>query len=208
MFRLFLALVLLHHALASCTIGQETDPRGKAKASDGDNDNAQCTEAIRNHVKMEFEASLQYMMMAVHFAQDSVSLEGFAQMFFDSAEEERQHGIKFLEYLKMRGDEQMDIGIDSLAPILGKDTWTDGNEALRDALDMEKAVSRAVQELIKKCEPVGDYYSADYLTGEWLQEQLVGQRDLAGKINTLSNFRRNNAHLADWMFSNELMNKV
>ena len=122
MLRLFLALFLLDQVLASCTIGQETDPRGKAKASDGYNDNDQCTGAIRNHVKMEFEASLQYMMMAVHFAQDSVNLEGFAQTFFDSAEEERQHGIKFLEYLKMRGDEQMDIGIDSLAPILGKDT--------------------------------------------------------------------------------------
>ena len=73
---------------------------------------------------------------------------------------------------------------------------------------MEKAVSRAVRELIVKCEPVGDYYSADYLTGTWLEEQLAGQRDLAGKINTLSNFRKNNAHLADWMFSNELMNKV
>ena len=208
MLRLFLALFLLDQALASCTIGQETDPRGKAKASDGYNDNDQCTGAIRNHVKMEFEASLQYMMMAVHFAQDSVNLEGFAQTFFDSAEEERQHGIKFLEYLKMRGDEQVDIGIDSLGPILDKDTWTDGDEALRDALDMEKAVSRAVRELIVKCEPVGDYYSADYLTGTWLEEQLAGQRDLAGKINTLSNFRKTNAHLADWMFSNALMNKA
>ena len=122
--RLFvLALFLLvHQALASCTIGQEADARGKAKASDGYNDNEQCTQAIRNHVKMEFEASLQYMMMAVHFAQDSVHLEGFAQMFFASADEERQHGIKFLEYLKMRGDEQMDIGINSLGPILGKET--------------------------------------------------------------------------------------
>ena len=208
MLRLFLALLLLHQALASCSIGQETDPRGKAKSSDGYNDNVQCTQAIRNHVKMEFQASLQYMLMAVHFAQDTVSLEGFAKFFFASADEERQHGIKFLEYLKMRGDEQVDIGIDSLRPILDKDTWTDGDEALRDALDMEKAVSRAVRELIVKCEPVGDYYSADYLTGTWLEEQLAGQRDLAGKINTLSNFRKTNAHLADWMFSNALMNKA
>ena len=122
MLRLLLGLLLIHQSLASCAIGQESDPKGKAKASDGHNDNVQCTQAIRNHVKMEFQASLQYMMMAVHFAQDSVNLEGFAQMFFASAAEERQHGIKFLEYLKMRGDEQMDIGIDSLAPILGKET--------------------------------------------------------------------------------------
>ena len=44
-------------------------------------------------------------------------------MFFASANEERQHGLKFLEYLKMRGDEVQDIGIDVLAPILGKDTY-------------------------------------------------------------------------------------
>ena len=55
--------------------------------------------------------------------QDTVNLEGFAQMFFASANEERQHGLKFLEYLKMRGDETVDIGIDVLAPILGKDTY-------------------------------------------------------------------------------------
>lgn len=52
-----------------------------------------------------------------------MNLEGFAKMFFESANEERQHGLKFLEYLKLRGDEEIDIGIDALAPILGKDTY-------------------------------------------------------------------------------------
>ena len=71
---------------------------------------------------MEFEASLQYMLMGVHFAQDTVNLGGFAKMFFESASEERQHGIKFIEYLKMRGDAEMDLGFNDLAPILMKDT--------------------------------------------------------------------------------------
>ena len=71
---------------------------------------------------MEFEAALQYMLMGIHFAQDTISLDGFAKMFFDSANEERQHGLKFIEYLKMRGDAELDLGINDLAPILAKET--------------------------------------------------------------------------------------
>ena len=194
---------------ASCSIGDanviQIDPIGKAKASDGKNDNPLCTTAIRNHIRTEFEASLQYLMMSAHFAQDAINLEGFANFFFKSANEERDHGIKFLDYIKLRGDEKMDIGINNLAPILGKSSWADGTEALRDALSMEKQVSIAIKDMITRCEGVEDFYSADYLIGTWLEEQLHGQRELAGMINTLSNFRKDHEDLADWMFSNTLL---
>ena len=39
-------------------------------------------DAIRKHIKVEFSASLQYLMMAAHFAQDTINLNGFAQLFF------------------------------------------------------------------------------------------------------------------------------
>ena len=78
---------------------------------------------------------------------------------------------------------------------------------------MEKAVTKSVKNIITTCEDVKtmngeiavDYYSADWLTGGWLEEQLAGQRHLAGLINTLSNFRLQHEHLADWMFSNQLL---
>jgi ferritin len=82
--------------------------------------------------------------------------------------------------------------------------WQDGEEALRDALSMEKAVSKNINALIGVCEN-GDYFSADWLTGVWLEEQLGGQRHLAGLINSLSTFRRSHENLADWMFSNQLL---
>ena len=99
----------------------------------------------------------------------------------------------------------MDIGINNLAPILRKSSWADGTEALRDALSMEKQVSIAIKDMITRCEGVEDFYSADYLIGTWLEEQLHGQRELAGMINTLSNFRKDHEDLADWMFSNTLL---
>ena len=90
---------------------------------------------------------------------------------------------------------------------IGKSTWVDGEDALRDALTMEKAVSKAIKVLIDKCDSdtASDYHTADWLTGTWLEEQLGGQRKLAGMINNLNTFKREHEALADWMFSHELL---
>ena len=84
--KLMFASFLIQYTWASCSIGDangiQIDPMGKAKASDGKNDNPQCTTAIRNHIRTEFEASLQYLMISAHFAQAAINLEGFANFFF------------------------------------------------------------------------------------------------------------------------------
>merc|ERR1712047_59346 len=49
-----------------------------------------------------------------------------------------------------------------------------------------------------------DPHAADWLTGTWLEEQLNGQRRLAGLINTSNNFKRGHDELAEWMFDQEL----
>ena len=69
---------------------------------------------------------------------------------------------------------------------------------------MEKAVSGAIKKLIDVCND-GDPYSADWLTGKWLEEQLEGQRHLAGLINNLHTYRLQHEPLADWLFSNSLL---
>ena len=93
-----------------------------AKSKDDTNYADDCTNKIRGHIKMEFEASLQYMVMGIHFAQDTIDLRGFSKLFFDSANEERQHGLQFIDYLYMRGFEEnpIDLGINDLNPSLAK----------------------------------------------------------------------------------------
>ena len=189
----------------------QTDPRGKAKASDADNWHTGCAAALRAQVRREFEASLQYLLMGAHFAQDNVNLPGVSAMFFASADEERGHGKAFMEYLRKRGDTSNDFlggeAGDELLPILGKASWTDAEEALRDALTMEKMVTGYIKGIIDVCEGGEegvDYHAADWLTGAWLEEQLEGQRQLAGMINSLNSFRRDHEELADWMFDQHL----
>ena len=61
-------------------------------------------------------------------------------MFFEHADEERQHGLKFIEYLRMRGYNQNNLFNTGFGPVLGKSSWENGEEALKDALTMEKLV--------------------------------------------------------------------
>ena len=85
--------------------------------------------------------------MGAYFSQDNVNLPGLAAMFSAHADEERAHGMAFVSYLRMRGDVDNDFlgGGDVLAPILGKTAWLDAEDALRDALAMEKLVTGSIK---------------------------------------------------------------
>lgn len=67
------------------------------KASSG------CVHEMRRQIQAEIDASLQYLAMGAHFAQDTVNRPGFSHFFFKAAGEEREHGHKLIEYLLMRG---------------------------------------------------------------------------------------------------------
>lgn len=194
-----LALVGTSGVQGSCSVGNY----GTAVSSkDSECYDALCADAIKNHIKLEFNAALQYLIMGAYFGQDTVNLEGFAKTFYAHADEERTHGIEFINYLRMRGDNDNDF-YSELFPILDKYSWTDGEDALKDALKMEKAVTGAIKKLIDTC--ANDYHAADWLTGTWLDEQLNAQRKLAEMINTFAKFRMTHEALADWMFSNHLV---
>nr|ACO11577.1 Ferritin subunit precursor [Caligus rogercresseyi] len=193
--------------MGSCNIGPLTDPKGKVSPADPTNYYNSCISTLRDQVRMEFKASLQYLAMAAYFEQDTVNLKGFAKFFWESADEERQHGLKFIEYLRHRGDDSLALFDADIKPILEKYSWSDGLEALRDSLLMEKKVSGSIKKIVDACSADGkeDYLTGDWLTGTWLEEQMDGQRKLAGLINTLSNFRMDHEALGNWMFSESLL---
>ena len=80
-------------------------------------------------------------------------------------------GLKFIDYLRLRGGDTTSDFLENgkLEPILNKYVWSDGTEALRDALAMEKHVSGNIKKIIDSCATlnVNDYLSADWLTGTW-----------------------------------------
>jgi len=190
-------------ARASCDV-EAINP---VSAREATNYRENCIDVLSKQVRMEFEASLQYLLMAAQFSQDTYHLPGLAGHFWTSADEERDHGKQFISYLRMRGYQGNSFFEDgTIKPILNKNSWESASEALRDALDMEKAVTASMKNMIDVCSKDGedDPHAADWLTATWLEEQLNGQRHLSGLINSLERFNRDHKELGEWLFDKEL----
>jgi ferritin heavy chain len=68
-----------------------------------------CIGEMRRQIQKEMEASITYLAMAAHFSQDTVNRPGFANFFFNSASEEREHSMKLIDYLLMRGEPSQNL---------------------------------------------------------------------------------------------------
>merc|ERR1711872_766622 len=100
---------------ASCSY---QSPDQKARAKDDKTYQADCISALESQVKIEFSASLQYLLMAAHFSQDTVNLPKVSDLFWTHADEEREHAKAFINYLRMRGATNNDFfGTSPIEPI-------------------------------------------------------------------------------------------
>ncbi|CAG9823977.1 unnamed protein product [Phaedon cochleariae] len=171
-----------------------------------------CIKKVRSQIEEELKAAMQYMAMGAYFAQDTVNRPGFSEMFFKSASEEREHAIKLISYLLMRGELTTQVSSLIKRNLTPKtSSWANGVNALKDALKLETSVTKKIRELIKVCEGEGaasynDYHLVDYLTGDFLEEQYHGQRDLAGKVSTLEKMTEKHGALGEWLFDKKLLN--
>ncbi|XP_047518943.1 ferritin subunit isoform X2 [Pieris napi] len=173
-----------------------------------------CRDSVRKQIQMEVSASIQYLAMGAHFSRDSINRPGFANLFFEASKEERQHAMKLIEYMLMRGE--LTNNLTSLINVRAPErkTWSSGQEALEDALKMETEVTKAIRTVIVNCEhdrsaaagqDDNDYHLVDYLTGEFLEEQYKGQRDLAGKATTLKKMMARHSALGEFIFDKKLL---
>lgn len=180
-----------------------------------------CKTAMRSQIQMEVDASLRYLAMGAHFSRDVINRPGFAKLFFEAAGEEREHAMKLIEYLLMRGELTSDVsGLITFTPHqlskVSVDVPRNGTDALERALQMEHDVTSSIRRVIIACEDgskddqdprkFNDYHLVDYLTGEFLEEQYKGQRDLAGKASTLKKMMEIHGRpLAEFIFDKKLL---
>merc|ERR1712209_234814 len=71
---------------ASCSVSSSA---AKVDANDPVAYKDTCILALEKQVRIEFEASLQYILMAAHFDQDTIDLPNLAAMFWAHADQER-----------------------------------------------------------------------------------------------------------------------
>jgi ferritin len=120
--------------------------------------------AFNEQIGHEFGASLQYLSIAAHFYQRSLTL--LAKMFEQQAEEEKQHAMKFMKYLQ---DTKGGLHIPAIPS--PKPTFATGEEAVQAALNWEKEVTRQITDLMTLATKEHDYLAQSFL--QWfIDEQL------------------------------------
>lgn len=120
--------------------------------------------AFNQQIGHEFGASMQYISIAAHFSQRQLKL--LAKIFFEQADEEKQHAMKFVQYLL---DTKADLRIPSIpAPA---PTFATAEDAVGAALKWEQEVTRQITALMDIAVKQNDYLAQSFL--QWfIDEQL------------------------------------
>ena len=120
--------------------------------------------AFNEQIGHEFGAGLQYVSIAAHFEQRNLRL--LAKLFFDQADEEKQHALKFVKYVL---DTKADLKIPAIpAPTA---SFASAEAAVEAALNWEREVTRQVTALMDLAVKQNDYLAQSFL--QWfIDEQL------------------------------------
>src|ERR1700676_3768587 len=120
--------------------------------------------AINEQIGYEFSASIQYYAIAPHFA--SEALPQLSQHFFQQAEEEKGHALRFIKYVVDAGGRVVIPAID--AP---KSNFKTAKDAVKLSLDQEVKVTHQINALVELARSENDYITINVL--QWfLTEQL------------------------------------
>jgi bacterioferritin B len=120
--------------------------------------------AFNEQIGHEFGASMQYVSIAAHFRKLNLTL--LSKLFMEQADEEKQHAMKFVNYLL---DTQAELQIPEIpAP---KPSFPSAEAAVRAALDWENEVTRQITALMDLAAKQTDYLAQSFL--QWfVDEQL------------------------------------
>jgi ferritin len=120
--------------------------------------------AFNEQIGHEFGASMQYVSIAAHFQQRNLQM--LAKLFFEQADEEKQHAMKFVKYLL---DTKGELKIPAIpAP---SSTFASAEAAVQAALKWEQEVTRQITGLMDLAMKQNDYLAQSFL--QWfIDEQL------------------------------------
>src|SRR6195256_6967782 len=121
-------------------------------------------DAINEQIGYEFSAELQYYAIAAHFAAEARTQ--LSQRFFQQAEEEKGHALRFIKYIVDAGGRVVIPAID--AP---KSKFKTARDAVKLSLDQEIHVTHQINGLVGLAQKQNDYITINFL--QWfLTEQL------------------------------------
>jgi ferritin len=148
-------------------------------------------ERLHQQIGHEFEASQQYVAIAVHY--DAQTLPRLAAFFYRQALEERNHAMMMLGYLVDRGCEVLIPGIDQPTS-----SFADIVEPVKLALEQERRVSDQIGELARIARDEGDYTSEQF-TQWFLKEQVEEIASMTDLLRVVERAREDPMRAEDYL---------
>lgn len=159
----------------------------------------ECEAKINKQINMELYASYVYLSMSHYFEREDVALPGMAKFCSKASDEEREHAQKFMKYQNQRGGRIVLQAV--AAPTLQE--WGTALDGLQAALDLEKQVNQSLLDLHVVSSNHNDPHLTNFLEGEFLEEQVEAQKELADLITKLN--RAGPTGLGELIFDKELL---
>jgi ferritin len=134
-------------------------------------------DAMNEQINKEFYSSYLYLSMAAYF--EDKNLPGFANWMRVQADEEREHGMKFFDFIHERGGRVCLNGI--AAP---KTEWSSSLEVAEEVGAHEAKVTASIYSLYELAQQEKDYPSQVML--QWfINEQVEEEKNAAEIVATL-----------------------
>jgi ferritin len=153
--------------------------------------------AINQQVGAEFAASLQYVSIAAYF--DADDLPQLAAFFYRQAEEEKEHAMKFANYIVEAGGQ---VRIPAIAET--KYNFKSAEECGELALEWETEVTKMINNLMDIAVKDKDYISQDFL--RWfVAEQLEEISTMGTLLNTIRRAGNNLLWVEDFLARNPIV---
>jgi len=153
--------------------------------------------AINAQIGAEFAASLQYISIATYF--DADDLPQLAAFFYRQAEEEKQHAMKFADYIVDAGGQ---VRIPAIAET--KYDFKTAEECAKLALAWETDVTKMINNLMDIAVNDKDYISQDFL--RWfVTEQLEEISTMNTLLRTIQRAGSNLLWVEDFLARNPIV---
>ena len=129
--------------------------------------------ALNQQLNQELYAFYVYLSMSAYF--ESMNLNGFANWMRFQAEEEKNHGLKFYDYI-LQANGRIDLKqID--AP---KKSWKSVQEVFEDTYNHEKKVTESIYDIVDLSIAERDHATHNFL--QWFVREQVEEEATALKI--------------------------
>ncbi len=126
--------------------------------------NEKIQDAFNEHLNAELFSSYLYLSMANYFAAEN--LDGMAQWMQIQKDEEREHAMKFVDFMNQRGGRVKLKQIDE-----PKFEWSSPLEAFQEAYEHECLISSKINKLVDLATAENDHAATTFL--QWFVTEQV-----------------------------------